>query len=189
MESQCNWHCLTPFREVWPTACRVVQRLTAEAAIIGYHISTRHAIGKTSTEKPPVVTSPPGVNWFIDTIRALQRPPRPLKIRCCTCRQLNRCLLGSVNGCNRNSENAGPREHFHHHDLCQSGRRTGEKQPQKVHCIARIFTTNLRPYAQLRPIYDPFSCSILHYQTSEKPRYINLCRLYRGFYVGGVREI
>ena len=27
MESQCKTHCLTPFREVWPTACRCVQRL------------------------------------------------------------------------------------------------------------------------------------------------------------------
>ena len=50
-----------PFREVWPTACRVVQRLTAEAAIIGYHISTRHAIGKISTEKSPGGYKPPGV--------------------------------------------------------------------------------------------------------------------------------
>lgn len=31
MESQCKTHCLTPFREVWLTACRFVQRLTGEA--------------------------------------------------------------------------------------------------------------------------------------------------------------
>ena len=43
VESQCNWHCLTPFREVWLTACRCVQRLTAEAAYLEYHISTRYA--------------------------------------------------------------------------------------------------------------------------------------------------
>lgn len=36
-------HGLTPFREVWPTACRVVQRLAAEAAYLQYHISTRRA--------------------------------------------------------------------------------------------------------------------------------------------------
>ena len=43
MESQCKTHCLTPFREVWPTACRCVQRLAAEAAYLQYHISTRRA--------------------------------------------------------------------------------------------------------------------------------------------------
>lgn len=36
-------HGLTPSREVWPTACRVVQRLAAEAAYLQYHISTRRA--------------------------------------------------------------------------------------------------------------------------------------------------
>ena len=36
-------HGLTPSREVWPTACRVVQRLAAEAASLQYHISTRRA--------------------------------------------------------------------------------------------------------------------------------------------------
>ena len=36
-------HGLTPSREVWPTACRVVQRLAAEAAYLHYHISTRRA--------------------------------------------------------------------------------------------------------------------------------------------------
>ena len=36
-------HGLTPSREVWPTACRVVQRLAAEAADLQYHISTRRA--------------------------------------------------------------------------------------------------------------------------------------------------
>ena len=48
MESQCKTHCLTPFREVWLTACRCVQRLAAEAAYakatyLEYHISTRYA--------------------------------------------------------------------------------------------------------------------------------------------------
>ena len=43
MESQCKTHCLTPFREVWPTACRCVQRLAAEAAYLQYPISTRRA--------------------------------------------------------------------------------------------------------------------------------------------------
>ena len=36
-------HGLTPSREVWPTACRVVQRLAAKAAYLQYHISTRRA--------------------------------------------------------------------------------------------------------------------------------------------------
>ena len=36
-------HGFTPFREVWPTACRVVQRLAAEAAYLQYPISTRRA--------------------------------------------------------------------------------------------------------------------------------------------------
>ena len=40
MESQCKTHGFTPSREVWPTACRVVQRLAAEAALSEYHIST-----------------------------------------------------------------------------------------------------------------------------------------------------
>ena len=43
MESQCKTHCLTPFREVWLTACRCVQRLAAEAAYLQYHISPIHA--------------------------------------------------------------------------------------------------------------------------------------------------
>ena len=43
VESQCNWHGLTPFREVWPTACRCVQRLAAEAALPVYHDSTGFA--------------------------------------------------------------------------------------------------------------------------------------------------
>lgn len=43
MESQCKTHCLTPFREVWLTACRFVQRLTGEAVCLEYHISTHHA--------------------------------------------------------------------------------------------------------------------------------------------------
>ena len=43
MESQCKTHGLTPFREVWPTACRCVQRLAAEAALPVYHDSTGFA--------------------------------------------------------------------------------------------------------------------------------------------------
>ena len=43
MESQCKTHCLTPFREVWLTACRFVPRLTGEAVCLEYHISTHHA--------------------------------------------------------------------------------------------------------------------------------------------------
>ena len=35
MESQCKTHGLTPSREVWPTACRVVQRLAADGGVIG----------------------------------------------------------------------------------------------------------------------------------------------------------
>lgn len=42
MESQCKTHCLTPFREVWLTACRCVQRLATEAAFLEYHISPIH---------------------------------------------------------------------------------------------------------------------------------------------------
>lgn len=34
MESQCKTHCLTPFQEVWLTACRFVQRLTGEAVCL-----------------------------------------------------------------------------------------------------------------------------------------------------------
>ena len=36
-------HGLTPSREVWPTACRCVQRLAAEAALPVYHDSTGFA--------------------------------------------------------------------------------------------------------------------------------------------------
>ena len=44
MESQCKTHCLTPFREVWLTACRCLQRLAAIRQHIQYmHISTHRA--------------------------------------------------------------------------------------------------------------------------------------------------
>ena len=45
MESQCNWHGLTPSREVWPTACRCCAAPAAEAAILVYHDSTGFARG------------------------------------------------------------------------------------------------------------------------------------------------
>ena len=51
-------------------------------------------------------------------------------------------------------------------------------------------------FYDLLPAYDHFTAyfltvfyTIKHYHANEKPRYSNLCGLYRGFYVGGVREI
>ena len=43
MESQCKTHCLTPFREVWLTACRCLQRLAALRRHIQYSIF-RHIV-------------------------------------------------------------------------------------------------------------------------------------------------
>lgn len=62
--------------------------------------------------------------------------------------------------------------------------------------VSILDTDFIRPFYDLSTIYGHFtahflavSYTILHYRTNEKPRYSNLCGLYRGFYVGGVREI
>lgn len=64
-----------------------------------------------------------------------------------------------------------------------------------------LFASNLgadfiRLFYDLLPVYGHFtthfsvvSRTILNYHANEKPRYNNLYGLYRGFYVGGVREI